>query len=56
MMHMDNLRIMAWNIQGVNTNVLEDPLFNSYLDNNDIIVLTETWLSEKYDFQSDNVY
>ena len=52
----DSLRIMAWNIQGVNSDVLDDSIFNYYLDNNDIIILSETWLSTKCDMRRNDFY
>jgi hypothetical protein len=41
---MDRIRFLAWNIYGIDNDVLNDDMFNSYLDDNDIVILLETWL------------
>jgi exonuclease III len=47
---------MTWNVQGVDKNLLQDPLFNYCLDNNDVIVLTETWLSDRCNIRDNEFY
>ena len=47
---------MSWNIQGLDESVIDDQMFNACLDNSDIIVLTETWLSEKCEFRNNDFY
>jgi exonuclease III len=51
-----NVRFMTWNVQGVDKNLLQDPLFNYCLDNNDVIVLTETWLSDRCNIRDNEFY
>ena len=43
---MDRIRFVAWNMYGIDNDVLNDDMFNSYLDDNDIVILLETWLEE----------
>ena len=52
----NHVNIMSWNIQGLDEHVLNDDLFNSCLDQNDIIILTETWLEEEYSIRSNEFY
>ncbi len=45
-MHGSNIKLGAWNIQGLQ-NSIDDSLFKDFVYENDIIILSETWLSEK---------
>ena len=47
---------MLWNIQGFDETVNTDEDFNYVLSNNDIVVLTETWLSNPCDIKFNNFY
>ncbi len=49
---MTNLRLMTWNVHGLNDNMMNDAMFNSVLDDSDIIVLTETWLDKEVSIRS----
>ena len=40
------LGLALWNVQGLNDSIYNDRVFGDILSNNDIIVLTETWLDE----------
>ncbi len=42
--------IATWNIHGLGDK-LEDPYVNRFLDNHDIVILTETWLEKEVDVQ-----
>ena len=51
-----DVRILAWNVQGLDDDVLIDPIFINCLDNSDIVILTETWLEEPVNIQPTNFY
>ena len=51
-----SIRCMCWNIQGLSDEVLSDPYFVQCLKENDIIVLTETWLTNQTEVFSDEFY
>ena len=50
------LRLMSWNIHGSVNAAINDSCFKEVVNNNDIIILTETWLAEHIDIFGDNVY
>ncbi len=50
------IRLLSWNIQGLVNNVISDDLFNQIINNNDIIVLTETWLSHHIEICGSDFY
>lgn len=50
------INIVAWNVQGLGDEVLNDSLFNNMLDTNDIIILTETWLEEQVNIRPAEFY
>jgi exonuclease III len=52
----NNIRVLAWNIQGLDSEVIHDEYFNECLDTNDIIILTETWLEEKMEIRPHEFY
>ena len=45
-MCVQRLRLVLWNIQGYDELVHTDTIFENILLNNDVIVLTETWLTD----------
>ena len=50
------LRLMSWNIHGSVNAAINDSYFKEVVNNNDIIILTETWLAEHIDIFSDDFY
>ena len=50
------IRIMSWNIQCLNDDVLLDSYFKQLVHSNDIIILTETWLQDQIQVFTDNYY
>ncbi len=51
------VKLGAWNIQGLSDKVLQDEIFIKFVNNNDIIVLVETWLKETSDISiCNNLY
>lgn len=50
------VRLLAWNIQGISDNVLNDSSFNYTIENSDICILTETWLEDKICVRPDIFY
>jgi exonuclease III len=49
------IRLSCWNVQGLQ-NTMYDDYFRNYIYNNDIIFLTETWLSDNIDVYSEDFY
>ena len=50
------LRLMTWNIQGLTNDTILDDYFVNIVNNNDIVVLTETWLSEQVQVLNSSFY
>ena len=50
------LKLLCWNIQSLSQDVVADEYFNKCLNENDIIVLTETWLANHIDVLSNDFY
>ena len=50
------LRLMSWNIHGSVNAAINNSYFKEVVNNNDIIILTETWLAEHIDIFSDDFY
>ena len=43
----NSLKLLCWNIQGLTDNVINDDYFKHCMTSNDIIVLTESWLTDQ---------
>lgn len=52
----NSLKLMSWNIQGLTNNVISDDYFITCIESNDIIVLTETWLSDQIEIAPEKYY
>ncbi len=50
-----SIKISAWNIQGLESSIGED-VFNNFLSENDIVILTETWLKENISIRDSEFY
>ena len=50
------LKVMCWNIQGLSNNVISDDYFKQRIYKHDIVVLTETWLTDHIELYSDEYY
>jgi len=50
------LKLLCWNIQSLSQDVVADEYFNKCLNENDIIVLTDTWLANHIDVLSNDFY
>ena len=43
------INIVTWNVQGLIKDTVDDTMFLSCVNNNDVIILTETWLQGEMD-------
>ena len=50
------IRILCWNIQGLSNDIIDNDYFRKCMNENDIIILTETWLSEHLDICDNEFY
>ena len=46
--NVNSLKCMSWNMQGLEDTVIKDAYFNKCLDENDIVILLETWFRQTY--------
>ena len=54
--NVNSLKCMSWNIQGLDDTVIEDAYFNKCLEENDIVILLETWLDKHINLRDDKFY